>query len=57
MEEKIKELEMKIKNLELYVQQLEKSFEEFKASEYGTGIFLGGCSEADKEYIQMKAGE
>lgn len=57
MEKKIEELEKKLIKLELYVQQLEEKFEEYKNGEYGTGIFLSGCSEADKEYIQKKAGE
>lgn len=57
MEKKVEELEKRLIKLELYVQQLEKKFEDYKNGEYGTGIFLDGCSEADKEYIQKKAGE
>lgn len=57
MEKKIEELEAKIKTLELTIQNLEAKVDDMKNGEFGTGIYLGGCSEADVEYITSKTVE
>lgn len=62
MKENLEKLEKKVNELELHIQKLESRFEELKSGNYGTGIYLDGCSEADIEYItgkplDKKAGE
>lgn len=59
---KVEELAQKINELTLKVQQLEEELSDLKNSEFGTGIYLDGCSDAVKEYISgkpvgQKAGE
>ena len=48
------EMVAKITNLELKVQILEQELSDLKNGEFGTGIYLGGCNEADVEYISGK---
>jgi len=38
--------------IKLYAQSLEKRIEALEKGEFGTGIYLDGCSEAAKEYIE-----
>jgi len=52
MEEKIKELEKKIQELILFVQSLETRVADLENGEFGTGVYLEGCNEADIEYIK-----
>lgn len=60
MEEKIATLEQTIRELILKLQQLEDRVSSLENGEFGTGIYLDGCSEGDKKYIaeiSKKVGE
>lgn len=60
MEEKIAALEQTIRELNLKLQQLENRLSSLENGEFGTGIYLDGCSEGDKKYIaeiSKKVGE
>jgi hypothetical protein len=60
MEEKIASLEQTIRELNLKIQQLEDRLSTLENGEFGTGIYLDGCSEGDKKYIaeiSKKVGE
>ena len=60
MEEKIISLEQNIRELNLKIQQLEDRLSNLENGEFGTGIYLDGCSEGDKKYIaeiSKKVGE
>jgi hypothetical protein len=60
MEEKIASLEQTIRELNLKIQQLEDRLSALENGEFGTGIYLDGCSEGDKKYIaeiSKKVGE
>lgn len=60
MEEKIILLEQNIRELNLKIQQLEDRLSTLENGEFGTGIYLDGCSEGDKKYIaeiSKKVGE
>lgn len=60
MEEKIISLEQNIRELNLKIQQLEDRLSTLENGEFGTGIYLDGCSEGDKKYIaeiSKKVGE
>lgn len=60
MEEKIISLEQNIRGLNLKIQQLEDRLSTLENGEFGTGIYLDGCSEGDKKYIaeiSKKVGE
>lgn len=60
MEEKIAALEQTIRELNLKIQQLENRLSSLENGEFGTGIYLDGCSEGDKKYIaeiSKKVGE
>lgn len=60
MEEKIAVLEQTIRELILKLQQLEDRLSSLENGEFGTGIYLDGCSEGDKKYIaeiSKKVGE
>lgn len=60
MEEKIISLEQNIRELNLKIQQLEDRLSSLENGEFGTGIYLDGCSEGDKKYIaeiSKKVGE
>lgn len=60
MEEKIISLEQNIRELNLKLQQLENRLSSLENGEFGTGIYLDGCSEGDKKYIaeiSKKVGE
>ncbi len=48
------EMVTKITDLELKLQILEQKVEDLQKGEFGTGIYLGGCNEADIEYISGK---
>lgn len=52
MEEKLKELEKKLQELTLFVQSLEQRVADLENGEFGSGIYLEGCNEADKAYIK-----
>ena len=52
MEDKIKELEKKIQELTLFTQSLEARIADLENGEFGVGVYLDGCSEADKDYIK-----
>lgn len=55
-------LNKQLKELILRVQSLEKEVEKLKNGDFGTGVYLDGCTVADAEYItgkkiEKKAGE
>lgn len=52
-----KEILEKLQNLILQVQSLETRVEDLEKGEFGTGVYLDGCTEADKEYISKREGE
>lgn len=43
--------EQEIRELKLRVQELEDRVKKLEDGEFGTGIYLDGCTEADKAYI------
>lgn len=45
------ELAKKLQELTLKVQELEGKLEKLEKGEFGTGVYLAGCSEADAAYI------
>ena len=61
IEEKIEALLERVQKLELTLQTIEQRLTDLENGEFGTGIYLDGCSEADAEYIIgkqiKKAGE
>ena len=48
------DIEKKMNELILKVQQLEQRVADLEKGEFGTGIYLDGCTEADAEYISGK---
>lgn len=58
IDEKCKEFTERLQRIELICQQLEDRVYTLEKGEFGTGIYLDGCSEETKEYINnKKAGE
>ncbi len=56
--EELKDVYKALDELKLKVQLLESELQELKDGSFGTGIYLDGCSEATKDYInQTKVGE
>lgn len=58
--ERINTSEQTIRELNLKIQQLEDRLSSLENGEFGTGIYLDGCSEGDKKYIaeiSKKVGE
>lgn len=51
-EEHLKKLEDRVTKLELFAQTLEERISNLENGEFGTGVYLEGCSEADAEYIK-----
>ena len=47
-------IEKKMNELILKVQQLEQRVADLENGEFGTGIYLDGCTKADAEYISGK---
>lgn len=52
--EEIKNLKLKIEEQNLKIQQLENEFQKLKDGDFGGGIYLDGCSDADIKYITSK---
>ncbi len=48
------DIEKKLNELILRVQQLEQRVADLENGEFGTGIYLDGCTEADADYISGK---
>ena len=48
------DIEKKMNELILKVQQLEQRDADLENGEFGTGIYLDGCTKADAEYISGK---
>ena len=48
------DIEKKLNELILRVQQLEQRVDDLEKGEFGTGIYLDGCTEADADYISGK---
>jgi hypothetical protein len=60
MNEEYTRLEQMIRELCLKIQQLEERINSLENGEFGTGIYLDGCSEGDVSYIinsNKKVGE
>jgi hypothetical protein len=60
MNENLQKLEQMIRELNLKIQQLEERISNLENGEFGTGIYLDGCSEGDVSYIinsNKKVGE
>lgn len=51
------DLEQTVRELLLKIQQLEERIDKLEKGEFGTGIYLDGCSEATIEYITNKTQE
>ena len=47
-------LEQKLAELTLKVQELEQRIVDLENGEFGTGVYLEGCTEADAGYISGK---
>lgn len=54
MAEDIVKLEKMIKELTLQIQMLEQRIADLEEGNFGTGIYLDGCSESDAEFILGK---
>ena len=48
------EIEKRLNGLILRVQRLEQRVADLENGEFGTGIYLDGCTKADAEYISGK---
>lgn len=48
------DVEIKLTELTLKIQELEQRVTDLENGEFGTGIYLDGCTEADAEYISGK---
>ena len=46
--------EKRLNELVLKLQELEKRISDLENGEFGTGVYLDGCTEADAEYISGK---
>lgn len=57
MEEKIKKLEETIAELKATVSQLAQKVEELENGSFGTGVYLDGVSDYNKDFITSKKGE
>lgn len=50
----LEELNKKVNELTLVIQTLEEKVKDLEDGNFGTGIYLEGCAEADAEYISTK---
>lgn len=50
----MEDLSKKLAELTLKMQELEQRIADLENGEFGTGVFLDGCTEADAEYIAGK---
>lgn len=50
-DEEFEKLKNRIDHIELICQQLDSRVDKLEKGEYGTGVYLEGCSDADAEYI------
>lgn len=48
------DVEKKLNELLLKIQELEERLAKLENGEFGTGVYLEGCTEADAEYISGK---
>ena len=48
----MKDVEKMLTELMLRVQQLEQRVTDLENGEFGTGVYLDGCTEADADYIK-----
>lgn len=49
-----KDLSQKLVEMTLKIQELEKRISDLENGEFGSGVYLEGCTEADAEYILGK---
>lgn len=49
------DVEIKLTELTLKIQELEQRVTDLENGEFGTGVYLDGCTEADAEYISGKS--
>ena len=50
----MEDLSKKLAELTLKMQELEQRIVDLENGEFGTGVYLEGCTEADAEYISGK---
>lgn len=48
----MEDLKKEITELKLIIQQLEERITNLEKGEFGSGVYLEGCTDADKEYIK-----
>lgn len=53
-DKELEEMRARIDHIELICQELENRVDKLEKGEYGTGVYLEGCTEADAEYIAGK---
>lgn len=49
------DVEIRLTELTLKIQELEQRVTDLENGEFGTGVYLDGCTEADAEYISGKS--
>ena len=54
---RLEDMESKIKTLTLQVQMLDNKVKELEEGSLGTGIYLDGCPEYARDYINKKGDE
>lgn len=50
----MEDVSKKLAELTLKMQELEQRIVDLENGEFGTGVFVDGCTEADAEYIMQK---
>jgi len=55
VEKFIKDISERVSKIELICQDLGNRVDKLENGEYGTGVYLDGCNEADIEYITDKS--
>lgn len=53
-DKEFEELKARIDRIELICQELGNRVDNLEKGEYGTGVYLDGCTQADAEYIVGK---
>lgn len=54
-DKELEEIKARIDRIELICQELGNRVDKLEKGEYGTGVYLEGCTEADAEYIIGKS--
>ena len=53
-DKEFEELKARVDRIELICQELGNRVDNLEKGEYGTGVYLDGCTQADAEYIVGK---